>query len=203
MRRRAFLAACGTVGLAGCVGESETGGTPNDASADRTPTEATTGRTETDLPTGQGTTGRTATDRSTAGTTPALFPGYETTEVRVTTPDGEVLGSVLAAVADTPELRFTGLSDTDHLPADRGMLFVYEAPGEHTYVMRRMDFGIDIVYADGEGVITRIHHAPEPGPGEDGEDQEYPGYGQYVLELPYRWTSERGVETGDVLRFDR
>jgi uncharacterized membrane protein (UPF0127 family) len=180
MRRRAFLAACGTLGtgVAGCVSDTATETTR------RTPTEAE------------------ATGTAATGTTPALFPGYETTEVRVTTPDGETLGSVTAAIADTPDLRYTGLSDTASLPEDRGMLFVYGSPGDHTYVMRRMDFGIDIVYADETGAITRIHHAPEPGPNEGGEDQEYPGYGQYVLELAYEWTTERGVETGDVLDFD-
>ena len=216
MRRRRFLAACGMVGVTGfggCLGDTDTSddGTATETRAEQSSSEASTGRTATGGATG-GTpigrtaigaeTGRGATDTATVGTTPALFPGYETTEVRVTTPDGESLGSVVAAVADTPDLRFTGLSDTDHLPEDRGMLFVYESPGEHTYVMRRMDFGIDIVYADADEVITRIHHAPEPGPDEDGGDQEYPGYGQYVLELAYEWTTERGVETGDVIRFD-
>ena len=211
MQRRAFLSVCGTAGitgLGGCLGETDTDTpedrTATDTPADQTPSEAPTGGTATavDRTASGGTTGRTSTETPAAGTTPALFPGYETTEVRVTTPEGDPLGSVVAAVADTPDLRFTGLSDTERLPADRGMLFVYESPGDHTYVMRRMDFGIDIVYADADGAITRIHHAPEPGPDEDGDDQEYPGYGQYVLELPYEWTTERGVETGDVLDFD-
>jgi uncharacterized membrane protein (UPF0127 family) len=210
MRRRAFLAGCvtaGIAGLGGCLGETDTD-TPEDRTAADTPVEptpseaptgSTAGDTSTDRTASEGTTGWT----STVGTTPALFPGYETTEVRVTAPEGDLLGSVVAAVADTPELRFTGLSDTECLPEDRAMLFVYDSPGEHTYVMRRMDFGIDIVYADADGAITQIHHAPEPGPGEDGEDQEYPGYGQYVIELAHEWTTERGVETGDVLRFER
>ena len=211
MQRRAFLSVCGSVGIAGlggCLGETDTsdGGTATDTPAEQTPSEASTGGTATGTPVDRtasgGTTGRTSTETPAAGTTPALFPGYETTEVRVTTPGGDPLGSVVAAVADTPDLRFTGLSDTERLPEDRGMLVVYDSPGDHTYVMRRMDFGIDIVYADAEGAITRIHHAPEPGPDEDGDDQESPGYGQYVLELPYEWTTARGVETGDVLDFD-
>jgi uncharacterized membrane protein (UPF0127 family) len=68
--------------------------------------------------------------------------------------------------------------------------------------MREMDFGIDIVFADADGVITEIHHAPAPGPGEDGTDQTYGGRGKYVLEVTYRWTEERGVSTDDVLVFD-
>jgi len=131
---------------------------------------------------------------------PTIHADYETTTVRVVS-SGESLGSVTAAIADTPQRRYTGLSDTQRLPADRGMLFVYESVADRTFVMRRMSFGIDIVYADADRRITTIHHAPEPGPEEDGNDQRYPGRGQYVLELRYEWTREHGVTTGDQLLF--
>jgi uncharacterized membrane protein (UPF0127 family) len=122
--------------------------------------------------------------------------------VRVLSEDGELLGEAGAAVADDPNLRYTGLSETESLPEDRGMLFVYDSPGNHTYVMRNMSFGIDIIYVAPNGTITAIHHAPEPGPDEDGESQGYPGYGQYVLEVNYEWTVEHGVEVGDRVEFD-
>ncbi|WP_135365107.1 DUF192 domain-containing protein [Halosimplex halophilum] len=220
MRRRAFLAAVAAAGVAGCRsdGTATDGGTDDGGSGPTTSTDGTaTPTTEADPTTGTpaatvtGTPTATPTGTPTAtasptplepGTREAVFPDYETTDVRVTTPDGERLGSVTAAIADTGGLRFTGLSDTESLPEDWGMLFVYDSVGSHTYVMREMDFGLDIVYADGEGAITEIHHAPEPGPNEDGEDQTYPGRGQYVLEVNKGWTTERGVETGDVLRFE-
>ncbi|MBP1921786.1 uncharacterized membrane protein (UPF0127 family) [Halorubrum alkaliphilum] len=140
-------------------------------------------------------------DRPPGGDADVIHPGYDTREVRVETSDGEVLGSVTAAIADTPERRYTGLSETESLPEDRGMLFVYDTVGDRTFVMREMSFGIDIVYADADGVVTEIHHAPAPGPDEDGEEQRYPGRGQYVLEVGYRWTADRDVGVGDVLRF--
>jgi uncharacterized membrane protein (UPF0127 family) len=84
------------------------------------------------------------------------------------------------------------------------MLFIFPEPRESlTFVMREMDFGIDIVYADGEGTIVEIHNAPEPGPNEDGNEQQYPGSGQYVLEVPYEWSDRHGVTVGDVLAFER
>ncbi len=126
---------------------------------------------------------------------------YEETDVSVTTPDGEELGEVTAAIADTSELQTLGLSDTDELPEDRGMIFINSSEQELRFIMPDMSFGIDIVYADSEGVITGIHHAPQPGPDEDGSEQGYPGYGQYVLEVNYEWTAERGIEEGDVLSF--
>ena len=147
--------------------------------------------------------GPSAEENATDGKTdePEVHAGYETTEVRVES-DGETLSTVTAAIADTPELRYTGLSDTESLPEDRGMLFVFKSADSHTFVMREMDFPIDIVYADVDGTITDIHHAPEPGPDEDGNEQEYPGFGQYVLEVNYNWTTDRGVEPGDRLAFE-
>jgi len=79
------------------------------------------------------------------------------------------------------------------------MLFMYDSSGNRTFVMREMDFGIDIIYADSEGVITSIHHADAPGPDEDGNNQQYPGQGQYVLEINKGWTTARDIEAGDVL----
>ena len=140
------------------------------------------------------------TDNHPNGST--VHEGYETTTIRVRSSDGTELGTVTAAIADTPELRYLGLSNTDSLPADRGMLFVYDAVDDRTFVMREMSFGIDIVYADADGTITSIHHAPAPAPGEDGTEHRYPGRGQYVLEVVYGWTTDRGVDTGDVLSID-
>ncbi|MFD1598595.1 DUF192 domain-containing protein [Halobellus rarus] len=134
-------------------------------------------------------------------TTASVHENYATTEIEVRTPDGDPLGSVTAAIADTRELRYLGLSDTESLPENRGMLFVYDTVDDRTFVMREMDFGIDIVYVDADGTITRIHHAPEPAPDEDGEAQRYPGRGQYVLEVGYHWTTDREITEGDRLAF--
>jgi uncharacterized membrane protein (UPF0127 family) len=198
--RRQVIATALAAALAGCTGDGGDGGTGGDDGAAATPTE-----TPVDTPTE--TPGNTPTPEETPAETPqetpvAVHEGYETTEVTVRSSDGEVLGGVTAAIADTHDLRYLGLSDTESLPEDRGMLFVYDEVQELTYVMREMDFPIDIVYADDEGVITSIHHARAPGPDEDGNDLQYPGRGQYVLEVNQHWTTERGVEGGDVLEFE-
>ena len=133
-----------------------------------------------------------------AGTETATPLEYQQTTVSVVDSDsGDQLGQVEAAVADTWRKRYTGLSKTESLPEDRGMLFTYGSEGSHTYVMRGMSFGIDIVYVAANGTITRIHHAPEPPEGADGEDYEYPGTGQYVLEVNYNWTVRHNVTEGD------
>ncbi|MFC7229195.1 DUF192 domain-containing protein [Salinirubellus salinus] len=143
-------------------------------------------------------TGDTGTDAGAASPTASPTPSrYEHVTVTVYDANGTVLGEVRAAVADTPEKRYTGLSDTEFLPEDGGMLFTYGSEGNHTYVMREMDFGLDIVYVGSDGTIRTIHHAPEPPEGEDGNDYRYPGRGQYVLEVNLNWTTRNGVEEGD------
>lgn len=189
-RRRDWLATLGTVfgsaGLAGCADV-----------VDRGADEPTNDNPASNDDAASGDDASTGADDSTD-----LHADYETTAVTVTSPDGDELGSVTAAIADTRELRYLGLSDTESLPEDRAMLFVFDDVADRTFVMREMDFGIDIVYADDEGVITEIHHAPEPDPDEDGENQRYPGRGQYVLEVVYEWTADRGVTEGDRLEFE-
>ena len=178
MRRRRLLgltAAATAVGAAGCLGN---GSGPADAG------ESSDGGDRVEWP---------------AGT----YADYETTTVTVEGPDGEERGSVTAAIADDRDKLVLGLSDAEALPEDGGMLFVYDSPRERlTFIMPNMDFGIDIVFVDSDREITRIHNAPEPGPNEDGSEQEYDGSGQYVLEVPYEWTDRHGVEVGDSLRFD-
>lgn len=201
--RRAILAGCG-LALGGCLTQSDSGEaepTPTEVSSQ--PPTATPAEPTPEPPTATPTPGPTPTETPTPTDTPVPVHGeYETTRVTVTSPDGEELGAVTAAIADTSDLRYLGLSDTETLPENRGMLFVYSSVGDRTFVMREMDFAIDIIYADDDGTITTIHHAPAPGPDEDGEDQRYPGRGQYVLELNYNWTTDRGVEEGDVLSFE-
>jgi uncharacterized protein len=124
------------------------------------------------------------------------------TEVRVLDEDGDPKAVVDAEVADTYSERYTGLSDHDSLDSGEGMLFVHGDEGERTYVMRGMDFGIDIIFIGADREITTIHEAPAPGPGEDGNEQRYTGTAQWVLEVPIGYASETGIEVGDEVEID-
>ncbi len=108
------------------------------------------------------------------------------------------LGSLDVRVAASFRERYVGLSWTDSLADDEGMLFVHDTPGTHTYVMRGMDFPIDIVFVAPNHTITRIHHASI-----DGDDsEEYRGYAKWVVEVPHEWTSRHDVDVGDRLRIE-
>ncbi|WP_224270156.1 DUF192 domain-containing protein [Haloprofundus salinisoli] len=126
---------------------------------------------------------------------------YETTTVTVV--DG-VNGTELAAVdvriADTYNKRYTGLSNTTSLDDGEGMLFIHDSEDEYSYVMRNMDFPLDIVFVDANGTITQIHHATlDPSGASEGQLTRYTGYGQYVLEVPMGYTNRTGVSEGDRL----
>lgn len=215
MRRRRLLTLSG-VGIAGTVvgcaevtpKRSESGsGTP-------TRTDSTAGTATPSTPGGSGSTDQSETEMpsQSSATTPELmkptgwppnvYADYETSWIRAKTRGGETLDSVYTAIANTEGTRYTGLSDAEIMPDDAGMLFVFDSVSSRTFVMREMDFGIDIVYADSDGVVTKIHHATAPEPNEDGNSQRYPGTGKYVLEVNYNWTRRAGMGVGDVLDFD-
>lgn len=191
MRRRQWLTGitgAALLGLSGCL-DDEPDPDEDDGGASVTDGETVAGTdvsdgeesTEPEWPTGR-------------------YAAYETTDITVCS-SGNERGSVLAAIAETPQRRYVGLSDADILPDDGGLLFVYEEPDDRVFVMREMDFGIDIIYVDENREITDIHHARAPAANEDGESLRYPGYGQYVLEVNYHWTTSREIDVGDRLLF--
>ncbi|MFU1779880.1 DUF192 domain-containing protein [Haloarcula japonica] len=128
------------------------------------------------------------TDASTPGTTVAVREDAA----------GEPLGTVEVRIAQTFNQRYVGLSETESLGPDEGMLFVHDEAGEHTYVMRNMSFPLDIIFIDANGTITTIHHAPVPPEGTSDNDlTRYEGRGKYVLEVNRGWTNRTGVSVGD------
>ena len=188
-RQRHTLAAALVVGLllaAGCVGPF--GG----------PSTSTPAPTATEPDDGTPTTGPAGEPAPTE-----VHPDYDRTTVTVVDGEsGEELGRVEAAIADNGSLRYTGLSETDDLPEDRGMLFIYDSERELTYVMRNMSFPLDIVFVHADGTIDSVHERRAPNPGENGESIRASGEGRYVLEVNRGWAADRGVEPGDRVEFD-
>ena len=121
---------------------------------------------------------------------------YERTTVTAYDANGTELATVDVRVADTYPKRYVGLSDTESLGANEGMLFVHSGTDEHAYVMREMDFPLDIVFVAANGTITRVHRAELPSDGSD-DLRRYRGTGKYVLEVPYGYTKRTGVDEGD------
>ncbi|WP_267641830.1 DUF192 domain-containing protein [Haloarchaeobius amylolyticus] len=122
---------------------------------------------------------------------------HDTGTAVVTDENGTRLATISVEVADTRQEQYTGLSDHETLANGSGMWFVYDQERQMTFVMRKMDFPLDIIFVDSDGRITSIHHMRAPGPNEDGNDIKAPGRGQYVLEVPRGYTNATGIEVGD------
>jgi uncharacterized membrane protein (UPF0127 family) len=112
--------------------------------------------------------------------------------------DDAELATVRVRVADSAIERYQGLSGTDPLDDGEGMLFVHGSEDSYSYVMRDMNYPLDIVFVSAEGEITTIHHAELPPEGTPNRNlTRYAGRGKYVLEVPYGYTDRVGVEVGD------
>lgn len=127
---------------------------------------------------------------------------YERTTVTVLEENDTELATVEVRVADTFRKRYVGLSDTESLARGEGMLFVHDSRGKHTYVMRDMDVPLDIIFVAPNGTITEIHHAPREPDTSKSDLTRYRGSGQYVLEVPYGYTNETGIESGHQIRIE-
>lgn len=119
---------------------------------------------------------------------------YERVTVTAADANGTRLATVEVRVADTRAKRYLGLSATEDLPMDEGMLFVHDRVKTHTYVMRGMSFPLDIVFVGPDERVTAVHHAPVP----DGDpERSYSGRAKWVLEVPRGWANRTGLDVGD------
>lgn len=57
-------------------------------------------------------------------------------------------------VTNTPKEMEIGLSETSSLPQDKGMLFLFKAPGYHAFWMKNMKIPIDIIFINKDKIVT-------------------------------------------------
>ena len=65
-------------------------------------------------------------------------------------------------IADTSEKRTLGLSHRQSIPADEGILFVFESPGWYQFWMGGMLFPLDFVWINGDNVVDITQNVPAP-----------------------------------------
>lgn len=102
-------------------------------------------------------------------------------------------------IVDTVRARERGLAGRASLPADEGMLFVFDQPGGWSFWMKGMKLPIDIIWLDADKRVVHIERAVQPdqpphrsySPGEDA---------LYVLEVGANQSD--GVHLGDRAKFD-
>lgn len=100
--------------------------------------------------------------------------------------------AIQVEVASTPDTRARGLMYRDHLPENRGMLFIYPNEAPLGFWMKDTRIPLSIAYADRHGTIVRI--ADMTPFSLDRVPSLYPA--MYALEMNQGWFEQRGIERG-------
>ncbi len=100
-------------------------------------------------------------------------------------------------VADSAEERATGLMNRDSLPADVGMVFVWDEPVEASFWMKDTLIPLSIAFWNQQGRIVGIL---DMDPCEADPCPTYPSPEPYVgaVEVNQGWFASHGVAVGDV-----
>jgi uncharacterized protein len=100
-------------------------------------------------------------------------------------------------LADDPAERSQGLMFRDSMDPAAGMLFVYESPRRAQFWMKNTLIGLDMIFADAAGRVTRVHSNAIPGdltPIDGG-----PGV-VFVLEINGGLAAKLGITEGAEMR---
>ncbi len=96
-------------------------------------------------------------------------------------------------LARTDAERQRGLMYREHLPADVGMLFLFERPGPLSFWMRNTYIRLDIIFIGADHRIVGIVENAEP---RTETSRQVPGDSQIVLEINGGLSSRLGLAAG-------
>ncbi len=101
-------------------------------------------------------------------------------------------------LADTPSQRARGLMFVRQLPADWGMLFLYDRPRTISMYMKNTFIPLDMVFIDGQGVVVDVVANTEPG---SLASITPTGPAVAVLEINGGLAAKLGIEPGSRVRY--
>lgn len=107
-----------------------------------------------------------------------------------------------AEVADTPEARQKGLMFRDSLPADAGMLFIFQQAAPHQFWMKNCKFQIDIIWMNDNKEIVYLSENTPPC-----KSDPCPFYGPksgralYVIEVVSGLAQKEKLKSGMKIQF--
>jgi uncharacterized membrane protein (UPF0127 family) len=107
---------------------------------------------------------------------------------------------VSVEIAETEAVRARGLMFRETLAPDRGMLFLFEERGLHSFWMKNTLISLDILWLDSRGMIVSIAQSVPPC-----SDEPCPHYSPdteacAVLEVISGFVKQHGVKVGAALR---
>lgn len=114
------------------------------------------------------------------------------------TADGNVISTIDVAVADDDASRSEGLMAVEDLPSNAGMLFIFEDEQPRSFWMANTPLSLDIIYANSEFEIIRIHQNTAPY-SERSIESELPA--QFVVEVNAGFTMQNDIIEGMYIDF--
>lgn len=122
-----------------------------------------------------------------------------TKEVAFIAADGSVRARFFLEVVDTEPLRQKGLMFRESLPADGGMLFIFDDPAPLTFWMKNTKLSLDMIFLGSDRSVQGILPLVPP---MNEEPRSVPGIeSQYVIELGAGVAAAKGIQVGDVVRW--
>lgn len=100
-------------------------------------------------------------------------------------------------VADTESKRTVGLMYREFLDQDKGMLFVFDKPGEHGFWMKNTKIPLDIIWVSEEKTIVHIEKEVPPCIELKCESYSPSTEALYVLEINSGLSDQFGFLIGD------
>lgn len=117
----------------------------------------------------------------------------------VTFPSGR---EIVTDVADTPEKIFFGLAFREHLPQDRGMVYIFDSSGRHELSTKGFQIPVDMIWVDESKHVVHTVERAQPC-----AQDPCPRYGpppenaRYVIQTAAGLVQQEGVDPGDKLKF--
>jgi uncharacterized membrane protein (UPF0127 family) len=106
-------------------------------------------------------------------------------------------------IADTEPSRERGLMFRDSMPADHGMLFLFDDLAVRTFWMKNTHIPLDILYFDQNYQLISAQQRVPPCRSEPCVVYPSEGPAKYVLELNAGMADKLGVKPGDALKVAR
>lgn len=105
------------------------------------------------------------------------------------------------SVAETEEDKQKGLSGRASLPLNEGKLFMFDKPGAYTFWMKNMKFPIDIIFINGDTIVSITENAPPATKG-DAPVYQPTAPSDKVLEISAGLSQKYNFKSGDKVTFE-
>ncbi len=99
-------------------------------------------------------------------------------------------------IAGTAETHYRGLSNRKNLCENCGMLFVFPDKKERTFVMRNMNFPLDIIWIDDDKIVKIDKNLPPEGKN-PANNYNSGAPVNYVLEVNGGFADKNNIKTGN------